>query len=128
MTYIYTLISLAALDSIWLFSMGSTYKAWLAHLFAPALTYLPIILFYPLYAAGVVFFVVAPALRNGASLWQVFLAGAFLGLICYAAYDLTNHGTLRDWPLIVTVVDMAWGTLLTGLASVAAVSLTNYLK
>ena len=44
--------------------------------------------------------------------------GALLGLICYATYDLTNLATLKDWPLVVTVVDLVWGTLLGGTVSV----------
>ena len=49
-----------------------------------------------------------------------------LGLAAYAAYDLTNQATLREWPLIVTVVDMAWGALLTGLVALVATVVTKY--
>lgn len=128
MSYLYTLLSLAVLDAAWLFSMGGKYKAWLGHLFATDISLPPIVLFYPIYAAAVLYFVVIPALKGGSSLLTVLLSGMLLGLAAYAAYDLTNQGTLRDWPLVVTVVDMAWGTILTGLASVSAVWLTNYFK
>jgi len=127
-SYLYTLLSLAVLDSIWLFSMGGQYKAWLAHLFATDINLPPILVFYPLYALAVVYFVVLPAVKGGSSLLTVLFSGALLGLAVYAAYDLTNQATMRDWPLVVTVVDMAWGAILTGLASVSAVWLTNYFK
>jgi uncharacterized membrane protein len=50
------------------------------------------------------------------------LAGAFFGLVTYATYDLTNLATLKDWPLIVTAVDLAWGMVLS-----ASISLVTYL-
>ena len=128
MSYLYTLLSLAVLDSIWLFSMGGQYKSWLSHLFAANINLPPILVFYPIYAAAVLYFVVMPALKGGSSMLTVLLSGALLGFAAYAAYDLTNQGTLRDWPLVVTIVDMAWGTVLTALASVSAVWLTNYFK
>jgi len=48
--------------------------------------------------------------------------GALLGLISYATYDLTNLATIKDWPLLVTIVDIIWGTVLG-----ASVSLISYL-
>jgi uncharacterized membrane protein len=56
-------------------------------------------------------FVVVPGLERGslgATLWR----GALFGLVTYATYDLTNLATVKDWPVLVTVVDMGWGTLL----------------
>ena len=34
------------------------------------------------------------------------------GLITYATYDLTNLATLKDWPVLLSIVDMLWGTFL----------------
>lgn len=48
-------------------------------------------------------------------------AGALLGLVSYATYDLTNQATLKGWPFIVTAVDLMWGTFLTALVSVVSV-------
>ena len=59
---------------------------------------------------------VAPALAQGGA-WQALWQGAFFGLIAYATYDLTNLATLRDWPVLVTVVDITWGTVLGTLVS-----------
>ena len=47
-------------------------------------------------------------------------AGAAFGFITYATYDLTNLATMKDWPVLVTVVDLAWGTVLS--ASVSVIS------
>lgn len=68
-------------------------------------------IFYLLYAVGLTVFVVIPGTDAGAPL-EALWRGALFGLVGYATYDLTNHATVRDWPLTVTLVDMAWGTFL----------------
>lgn len=127
-TYIISLLTLAVIDAVWLFSMGSKYKTWLGHLFADSVNFIPAVIFYLIYTFGIMFFVVSPALKQGTSLLNIFLYGALFGLVAYATYDLTNHATLRDWPLHVTLLDMAWGALLTGATSVIVVYITNLLK
>ncbi len=121
-------MSLAVLDSIWLTSTAGIYRTWLGHLFAPSFNFVPAVFFYLLYTAAVLYFVLSPALRLGSHMWTVFLSGAFFGLVAYATYDLTNHATLKSWPLQVTLIDMAWGAVLTGLASVIALSVYNYFR
>ncbi len=69
--------------------------------------------FYLAYVAGIVFFAVMPALAAG-SLMTAAVNGALLGLLAYGTYDMTNLATLKGWPLTMSLVDMAWGTLLTG--------------
>jgi hypothetical protein len=52
----------------------------------------------------------APAAPRG---WAETLGmAALLGLVAYGTYDLTNLATVKAWPWIVTLVDMAWGTVL----------------
>jgi uncharacterized membrane protein len=72
--------------------------------------------FYLIYIAGIVFFALRPALDGGTWLTAVG-HGAALGAFAYATYDLTNAATLKTWPLQLIVVDMAWGALLTALAT-----------
>lgn len=74
------------------------------------------ILFYLLYLAGVVWFVINPALEKQSWKYALF-GGMFFGLITYATYDLTNLATLKDWPVMITVIDLIWGTTLGGLVS-----------
>jgi len=124
--YIYTFLSIVFIDSIWLFSTGSEYKKWLSHLFADKVSFIPVVLFYFLYSFGVVYFVTGPSIQNNYSNLKIFFIGAFLGLIAYSAYDLTNQATLRDWPVVVTVIDMAWGGVVTGLGAMVAVNLFRY--
>jgi len=68
-------------------------------------------LFYFVYIVGIIFFAVRPGLEAG-SLAGTCLLGALFGFFTYATYDLTNLATLRNWPIAVVFVDIAWGTLL----------------
>jgi uncharacterized membrane protein len=81
----------------------------------------PAILFYIIAVFGIVIFALNPAL--GARSFSYALAhGALLGLVTYSTYDLTNLSTLKKWPVKMSIVDMAWGTLVT-----AAVTSVAYL-
>ena len=84
-------------------------------------SWIPVVLFYILYAIGIAVFVTLPAFRANTSYVMIFLSGALLGLVAYGTYDFTNQATLSDWPVIVTVVDLAWGAILTGVVSVVSV-------
>jgi uncharacterized membrane protein len=116
---------LGVIDGLWLtFFMKSFYLRYLGHLFGSSFVAMPAVLFYLTYPLGIAVLVVEPNL-NGS--WvQVGLRGALLGFVAYGAYDFTNHATLRDWPLLVTVVDLAWGTFATACASVATFFIVRY--
>ena len=76
------------------------------------------LIFYLIFIAGLIVFVITPALDK--KIWtQALLAGAFFGLVTYATYDLTNLATVKDWPLIVTIVDLIWGMFVSATVSVA---------
>jgi len=125
-SYATAFVSMLAIDAVWLSVMAKRfYTPYIGHLLADAPRFVPAGIFYMLYIFGMVFFVVSPALANGASLLKVFLSGALLGLFAYATYDLTNQATLKSWPAIVTLVDLAWGALLTGTIAVLAVVVTR---
>jgi uncharacterized membrane protein len=84
----------------------------------------PAVAFYLLYILGVMIFAVAPALEAGK--WQTALIqGAMFGFFCYMTYDLTNLATLKQWSIKVTILDMIWGTVLTGAAATAGYWATN---
>ena len=74
--------------------------------------------FYCLYVVGIVVFAVMPALKGNAP-GTALVFGALFGLIAYGTYDLTNYATLKEWPLLVVVVDMAWGAFLTSVSALA---------
>ena len=107
------------LDAVWLsFSASRLYRPLLGGLLRDGFLVAPAALFYLIYTAGIVVFAISPEFASGR--WAgAGLRGLFLGLFGYAVYDLTNQATLRDWPLAVTVVDLAWGALLTAVAAIA---------
>jgi len=115
--YLITLAIFFAIDMAWLTVVAkSFYRKHLGYLMAPKVFWPAAILFYLLFIAGLVVFAVRPGLAAGAPL-KALLLGAFLGLVAYATYDLTNHATIKDWPALVTVVDLVWGTTLGGLVA-----------
>ena len=112
-------LAFLAIDAVWLSTMANLlYRPLLGDMLAPQFRLMPAILFDVIYIGGMVFFAIRPALVTG-RLATAALHGAALGFVAYGTYDLTNHATLRDWPTIITVADMIWGTLLTASASVA---------
>lgn len=83
--------------------------------------WVPAILFYLLFTLGFTYFVTYPLAAE--PLHKAILAGAFFGLVAYATYDLTSNALIRDWPVVVTIVDMIWGTALGAWIALAALGL-----
>lgn len=107
------------LDALWLTTMNSIlYRPVLGPIFVEQIRVVPAVAFYVMFMAGIVYFGVAPALETGR--WTTALVnGAVLGFLAYGAYDLTNHATLQIWDVRITLADMAWGTLVSAIASTA---------
>jgi len=113
--YIIAFIIFLAIDAIWLGLVAPKfYKAQIGHLMADKPNLVAALVFYLIFIVGVVYFVVNPAVE-AQSITKVLVAGVLFGLITYATYDLTNLATLKDWPIVVTVVDLVWGTTLSTL-------------
>lgn len=122
-----SIVTMGALDAIWLKTMFPIfYNSKIGHLLATSPKFGPAIIFYIFFAIGLTVFIILPALSGNFSLIKIFILGALFGLVTYATYDLTNHATLRDWPLIVTIVDIIWGALLTGIISICTISIVKY--
>jgi uncharacterized membrane protein len=120
--YLIALPVFFAIDMVWLGLVAKNfYRQQIGFLMKPDINWPAAISFYLLFIAGLVLFVIAPAIGKNSwthALWF----GALFGLITYATYDLTNLATLKDWPLLVTIVDLAWGAILA-----ASVSIATYL-
>jgi uncharacterized membrane protein len=111
--YVATGLIFLVIDAIWLTSMADVlYRPLLGDKLEPNFLLAPAVIFYLIYIAGIIFFAVMPALQGG-GLGKAALNGAVLGFIAYSTYDLTNHATLRDWPLALTLADIPWGTFVT---------------
>jgi len=106
------------IDMIWLVLVArGFYSKQIGFLMKTNVNWTAAIIFYLLFIVGLVIFVIAPALDKNS--WQkALLLGALFGLITYATYDLTNLATIKNWPLLVTLVDLLWGTILAALVSI----------
>ncbi len=100
------------IDLVWLgFIARNFYREQIGFLMAPSINWTAAILFYLIFIVGLIVFVIVPAIEKGE--WaHALLFGALFGGIAYATYDLTNLATLKNWPLLVTGVDILWGAVL----------------
>lgn len=118
--YAATLGAFLALDVVWLMVMGQRlYRPAIGHLMREDFAWQPALLFYLLYILGLVVFGVMPGLGRGKPAVAAARCALF-GLVAYATYDLTNQATLRDWPWVVTLVDLAWGSFASAVAGSVA--------
>lgn len=126
LSYLVTLFSFVIVDGIWLGLVARNfYSKHLGYIMADPINWTAAVFFYLLYILGILYFVVYPALEHQ-NLTKLLISAAFFGFITYATYDLTNFATIRDWPLIVVIVDIAWGTLLGLLVGTSSYYLIRY--
>ncbi len=111
--YLIALVVFTLVDLVWLlFISKNLYQAKIGHLMADKVNFAAAGLFYLLFIAALVFFVINPATAKSSILYALG-AGAFFGLVTYATYDLTNLATLKGWPISLTVIDLLWGSFVT---------------
>lgn len=109
------------IDALWLTLIAKNFYAkHIGYLMSKNPNLFAALIFYFIFIAGLVFFVITPALDKKMWLYAL-LAGLFFGLVTYATYDLTNLATIKNWPLIITIVDLIWGMFVS-----AAVSVVTY--
>jgi uncharacterized membrane protein len=126
--YFSTLLVFFIVDMVWLGLVARTfYGRYLGYIMASSVNWPAALLFYMLFIIGILVFVVLPGLKSGSTRGTL-LRAALFGLITYATYDLTNLAILRDWPLLISVVDMLWGTALSVIVSYASLSIGQRLQ
>lgn len=117
--YLATFVVFVIIDFVWLGVIAkSLYREQLGALMRTDPIWSSAILFYALYVAGILWFVVYA--KPEATFFQVFLSGAFFGLVAYATFDLTAHAVLDKFPGSIVPIDLVWGALLTGTVAVCA--------
>ena len=110
--YLIALPVFLAIDMVWLSVVAKNFYAkQIGALMKPDVNWLVAGVFYLIFIAGLVVFVISPAMAKN-SWTHALLFGALFGLVCYATYDLTNLAVAKDWPLLVTIVDLVWGAVL----------------
>ena len=118
--YLVCILVMGGLDFLWLSNTSAPlYHRDLGPLLADNPNMTVAVVFYLIFVLGILIFAVRPALASGD--WRTAaLYGALFGFFTYATYDLTNFATMKVWTLRVTVLDIAWGTFLTGTVASAA--------
>jgi len=118
-TYLASLVVFLGVDMVWLSTMASRiYRPIMGDIALQRANLAPAVAFYVLYPVGLVIFVILPALKAG-NIQAALIYGALFGFFTYATYDLTNQATLRNWTLQLSLIDMAWGTVLAAVAAAA---------
>lgn len=114
--YLGSTLFLVALDALWLtVLMGATYKAHVGALMLSEPKLGVAALFYVLYSVGLVVFGILPGIA--AQDWRrTAMLSALFGLLAYATYDLSNLATLKGWSSTLSLIDIAWGAILSGSA------------
>ncbi len=123
-----SIVAMLLIDGVWLYFMSRCfYNEKIRHLIADRPKIVPAGLFYILYNFGLSYLITYPLLSNGAAIEEMVLKAALFGAVAYGTYDLTNNATLKEWPEIVTIVDIIWGSLLTGLVTLITVNIILFL-
>ena len=118
-TYGATLVVMLLIDLLWLGVIAKPlYQQGIGHLMAEKPNLVAAAFFYLLYPVGIVIFAIAPDAAS-ASWLKTFTVGALFGFFAYATYDLTNLATLKNWPVSLALIDIAWGSFISGLSALA---------
>jgi uncharacterized membrane protein len=119
--YIAVLVPFCLVDALWLRTMGPLlYRPTLGDILLTEVRLAPAVVFYLLYPIGLLVFAVLPAMKSH-SIIAAAGTGLLFGAIAYATYDLTNFATLRNWTLQLTVLDIAYGAVVSALAAAVGV-------
>jgi len=117
--YFSSLITFLVIDAVWLGLVAKEfYATQLGSLLREDVLFIPAGIFYLFYSAGIVLLAVRPG-QPDLSLLNVALYGAVVGFVAYGTYDVTNLATIKNWPPLMSVVDLAWGTIISSIVAVA---------
>ena len=126
--YACAFLGFLAIDFVWLAVVArGFYRRQLGFLLSDQPNWWAAFAFYLLFVAGLLLFAVVPGIQAG-SLRRTLLLGGLFGLVTYATYDLTNLATVKNWPWVVTLVDMVWGVVLSMSVSCVAYVAGRWLR
>ena len=123
--YVLTTLVFFIIDILWLGLLSKNlYQEKIGQLLKEDVNWTAAILFYLFFILGMLFFVIYPALVKRSWKYALFV-GIFFGMTTYATYDMTNLATMKDWSVLITVVDILWGSFLCGATSLIVYSIMS---
>ena len=123
--YVATLISFVAIDLVWLMWIARpTYVVEMGNLLRKEPQLFAAVAFYLLSAGVLMFLSISPCLNVGSIMYAMFV-GAALGLVAYGTYDLTNLSVVEGFNLRIALIDLVWGTVLSGATAALVVTVTS---
>ncbi len=126
-SYLLTTMVFFAIDMLWLGLIAKNlYRKYLVGFLSDTINWKAAIIFYLLFIVGIFIFAIMPAFEKN-SPGKAILLGALFGFFTYATYDLTNLATLKNWPLPIVFIDMAWGAILTATVSTAGYYIVKWI-
>lgn len=118
--YLISIVVFVFVDGFWLgIAAKSFYAEHIGHLMRTPFLLPPAILFYLIFLAGLNLFVISPHRQSSYRIIAGY--GAAFGFVTYATFDLTSQAVFKDFPTIVVVVDLVWGSFLSMAISVITV-------
>lgn len=127
-SYLLTTLVFFAIDITWLgFIAKGIYRKHLGGFLSDTVNWPAAIIFYLLFIVGIFIFAILPAVEKS-SLKTAIVMGALFGFFTYATYDLTNLATLKNWPLPIVFIDIAWGIVLTSSVSTAGYYISKWVS
>ena len=125
--YVAVFFTMALIDMVWLRVIAvSWYQDGMGPLLTESPNLMAALAFYIIFPLGLMIFAILPA-EADTSVFKVIGVGALFGFFAYATYDLTNLEVIKNWPLGLTFVDMAWGSFVSGIAAAAGKLTMDYL-
>ena len=125
--YVAVFLTMFIVDMIWLGVVAkSTYASAMGSLLSPSPNLWAAGAFYLMFPVGLLIFAVLP--QADSPVWKAALMGALFGFFAYSTYDLTNLAVIKDWPVNLTFIDMAWGTMISGIAAAVGKLALDYLN
>ena len=126
--YLAVFLTLFLVDMLWLRVIAEAwYQDGMGPLLSPSPNLWAAAAFYLVFPIGLLIFAVLP-FESGTGVLKVMCMGALFGFFAYATYDLTNLAVVKGWPLGLSLLDMAWGTVLSGIATAAGKLSLDYLN
>jgi len=113
-------VTFLLLDVIWLgFIAREFYAKNLSAYLTDNVIWPSALIFYVIFNIGLLFFVILPSIEKNSYISLVLYALLY-GLVTFSTYDLTNLATIKDWPVIVSIVDILYGMFVAVVASSSA--------